>query len=35
VQNRCLPYVFREAVYIAENKNPDPEKLKWWKWKDE
>ena len=33
-QDRCLLYVFRCAVYFAENKNPDPEKLKWWNWKD-
>lgn len=29
IQDRCLLYVCREAVYFAENKNPDPEKLKW------
>ena len=34
VQDRCLLYVFREAVYFAENPNPDPEKLKWWYWKN-
>jgi len=34
IQDRCLLYVFREAVYFAGNKNPDPEKLKWWNWKD-
>jgi len=34
IQDRCLLYVFREAVYFAENKNHDPEKLKWWYWKD-
>jgi predicted RecB family nuclease len=34
IQDRCLLYVFREAVYFAENKNPDPEKLKWWNWTD-
>jgi len=34
VQDRCLLYVYREAVYFAENKNPDPKKLKWWNWKD-
>jgi nucleotidyltransferase/DNA polymerase involved in DNA repair len=28
IQDRCLLYVFREAVYFAENKKPDPEKLK-------
>lgn len=33
-QDRCLLYVFREAVYFAENSNPDPERLKWWYWKD-
>jgi predicted RecB family nuclease len=32
IQDRCLLYVFREAVYYAENPNPDPEKLKWWNW---
>ena len=34
IQDRCLLYVFREAVYFAETKNPEPEKLKWWNWKD-
>ncbi|MFZ3074412.1 MAG: DUF4332 domain-containing protein [Minisyncoccales bacterium] len=33
-QDRCLLYVFREAVYFAQTFNPDPEKLKWWNWKD-
>ena len=36
VQDRCLLYVFRCAVYYANqaaNKR-DPEKLKWWNWKD-
>lgn len=32
--DRCLLYVFRCAVYFAETKNPDPELLKWWNWKD-
>lgn len=32
--DRCMLYVFRCAVYFATKKNPDPEKLKWWKWKD-
>ena len=37
VQDRCLLYVFRCAVYYAETKGEDrdPEKLKWWNWKDE
>ena len=35
VQDRCLLYVFRCAVYFAETPAPqqDPEKLKWWNWK--
>lgn len=36
VQDRCLLYVFRCAVYFAETpaKSRDPEKLKWWNWKN-
>jgi nucleotidyltransferase/DNA polymerase involved in DNA repair len=36
VQDRCLLYVFRCAVYFAETplKEQYPEKLKWWNWKD-
>jgi len=34
VQDRCLLYVFRCAVYYAENTKHDSEKLKWWNWKD-
>jgi hypothetical protein len=34
VQDRCLLYVFRCAVYFAETKRPKPELLKWWNWKD-
>ena len=34
LQDRCLLYVYREAVYYAENSDPNPEKLKWWNWKD-
>ena len=33
-QDRCLLYVFRCAVYYAGTRKPDPEKLKWWNWKD-
>ena len=35
VQDRCLLYVFRCAVYFAETepKKRDAEKLKWWNWK--
>lgn len=32
--DRCVLHVFRCAVYFATEDNPDPEKLKWWKWKD-
>ncbi|MDX9970386.1 MAG: helix-hairpin-helix domain-containing protein [Candidatus Gracilibacteria bacterium] len=32
--DRCVLYVCRLAVYFAENKIHDPEKLKWWNWKD-
>jgi len=32
--DRCLLYVFRCAVYYASKKRHDPEKLKWWNWKD-
>lgn len=36
VQDRCLLYVFRCAVYFAETpkEEQDKEKLKWWNWKD-
>lgn len=34
VQDRCLLYVFRCAVYFAETPRPDPKKLDWWAWKD-
>jgi hypothetical protein len=37
VQDRCLLYTFRCAVYFASTstKKQNPEKLKWWNWKDE
>jgi hypothetical protein len=31
--DRCVLYVFRCAVYYAED-GRDPQKLKWWNWKD-
>ena len=34
VQDRCLLYAFRCAVYYASEKNHNPEKLKWWYWKE-
>lgn len=35
-QDRCVLYVFREAAYFAATapEARDPEKLKWWNWKD-
>lgn len=33
-EDRCQLYVFRCAVYYAEHEVHDPEKLKWWYWKD-
>jgi hypothetical protein len=32
-QDPCVLYTFRCAVYAARTKKPDPELLKWWKWK--
>ncbi|MEP7103914.1 MAG: helix-hairpin-helix domain-containing protein [Candidatus Dojkabacteria bacterium] len=32
--DRCMLYTFRCIVYFASNKTHDPEKLKWWIWKD-
>ena len=34
VQDRCLLYVFRCAVYYASAQKHEPEKLKWWNWKE-
>ena len=31
--DKCILYVFRTAVYYA-NGGREPEKLKWWNWKD-
>jgi hypothetical protein len=33
-EDRCQLYVYRLAVYYAENEVHDPNKLKWWNWKD-
>lgn len=33
-EDRCILYVFRLAVYYAEHEIHEPEKLKWWYWKD-
>jgi hypothetical protein len=32
--DRCLLYTFRCAVYAASTPAPEPDKLKWWNWKD-
>lgn len=32
--DRCVLYVLRCAVYFAEHQHHEPEKLKWWYWKD-
>lgn len=33
-QDPCMLYTFRCAVYYASRPVHDPEKLKWWNWKD-
>ncbi len=33
-QDRCVLYMYRCAVYYANTEIRDPEKLKWWNWKD-
>lgn len=33
-EDRCALYVWRTAVYYADHETCDPEKLKWWYWKD-
>lgn len=32
--DRCVLYVFRCAVYYASESSHDPERLKWWNWKE-
>jgi hypothetical protein len=34
VHDRCVLNVFRWAVYYASTPRHDPERLKWWNWKD-
>jgi hypothetical protein len=36
IQDPCLLYTFRCAVYYASTpkRKQDPQKLKWWNWKD-
>lgn len=33
-QDPCVLYTFRCAVYYATEPHPDPDKLKWWNWKE-
>lgn len=32
--DRCQLYVYRLCVYYASNEIHDPEKLRWWYWKE-
>jgi hypothetical protein len=32
--DRCVLYTFRCAVYFASHADHEPERLKWWNWKD-
>ena len=32
--DRCALYVYRAAVYYADNEVHQPDKLLWWHWKD-
>ena len=32
--DRCVLYVFRCAVYFANEEEHEPELLKWWVWQD-
>lgn len=33
-EDKCQLYLFRMAIYYAENNVWEEEKLKWWYWKD-
>lgn len=33
--DRCQLYLLRAVEYFVNTENPDPEKCKWWYWKDE
>ena len=33
-EDRCQLYIFRCAVYYADYDTHDPQKCKWWYWKD-
>ena len=32
--DRCMLYVYRCAVYYADHAEHEPEKLRWWYWKN-
>lgn len=33
--DRCQLYLYRAVEYFVNAENPDPDKCKWWLWKDE
>lgn len=33
--DRCQLYLYRAVAYFVNAENPDPDKCKWWLWKDE
>lgn len=33
-EDLCALYIWRTAVYYAEHETQEPEKLKWWYWKN-
>ena len=33
--DRCQLYIYRALEYYLNTKNPDPQKCKWWFWKDD
>lgn len=35
VLDRCQLYLLRAVVYFVNTDQPDPEKCRWWYWKDE
>lgn len=35
VIDRCQLYVYRAVCYWVNTEKPDPEKAKWWLWKDD
>lgn len=32
--DQCVLYVYRLCVYFAQTEHPDPQKLRWWYWKE-